>query len=155
MTITQNSLSEKMTYLFHYILFLFCFVVVWGWSGISSSFIWNIFLYPLIMSDFFVWFYELGKTATSPNFERVALCRSDFGVDCMCSVSLVGQIKPKQLCIMVPGISRWAGWEWCRLRARWPRVCGFCGALVCRLAVSRTGAIRGGLKCTATALQVS
>lgn len=109
MTISCNSLSGKLLLsislgLFPLGIFFSCF------------FIWNIFLYLLILFDFFACFYELEKTATSPNFEGVVLCRNDFCGDYSRWLWQAGWSCSRHIqCQGCP--SRPTGWSWAGLDA--------------------------------------
>ena len=66
MTITLNSLSGKILISFSLEFF----------PEILYSFVWNIFLYVLILFDFLFVSMKLGETVTYPVLEGMSLCGS-------------------------------------------------------------------------------
>lgn len=105
-------------------MYLHFIMVFWEWEvrEVSCYFIWNIFFMALCYAWLSICFHELDEIATSPNLEGVILCRSDFTVDYICCMSLVGQIKPKQLCIALVCLGVQTGWVWSRCWSRWSGV---------------------------------
>ena len=83
--ISLNSLSGKHLSKDHFIRVcsgvLFC------------SFVWNLFLYLLIMFDFWFLFLWISKTSTSPCLEGVSLCGFISCVHCLQVVTLAGWLQ--------------------------------------------------------------
>lgn len=87
MTITLNSSSGKL--LISVSLGFFCgFILFFPLEHVSLS------PHFVLRS---VYFYQLGRVATSPSLEEVTLCKSIPCVGCMCLVALAGQLELEQV----------------------------------------------------------
>lgn len=58
--------------------------------------------FPYFVS-LYVCFYELDKTAISPDLKGMDIHRRDLCVDCMCWVVLAGRLELKWVCVL-PGV---------------------------------------------------
>ena len=92
MTITLNSLSGK----------LLTSLSLRFFSGVlSGSFIWNIFLcFFILLDSLCVYFYVLGKTATSPSLEGVVTGRLGCVSGC-CLCSVLGVVACQELSLQL------------------------------------------------------